>query len=55
MQVGGKRRLIVPSELAYGAKGSRRSSPPITTLVYEIELLGFEKPLELSRRNRPRV
>jgi FKBP-type peptidyl-prolyl cis-trans isomerase FkpA len=41
MKVGGIRRLIVPSSLAYG--GVRNNSiPPSTTLVFEIELLGVQ-------------
>lgn len=46
MQVGGKRRLIVPAAMAYGAKGFKEIVPPNSTLVYEIELTGFEKPTE---------
>ncbi len=46
MQVGGKRRLIVPASMAYGAKGFKEIVPPNSTLVYEIELTGFEKPAE---------
>ena len=38
MNVGGRRRLVVPSQLALGACGAG-SIPPNSTLVYEIELL----------------
>ena len=38
MNVGGRRRLVVPSELALGACGTG-PIPPNSTLVYEIELL----------------
>lgn len=41
MKVGGIRRLVIPSSLAYG--GVRNSSiPPYATLVFEIELLGIQ-------------
>ena len=39
MRVGGKRRLYVPYQLAYGAAGSAPSIPPYAALVFEIELL----------------
>lgn len=38
-KVGGIRRLVVPSDLAYGRDGAGSSIPPNATLVFEIELL----------------
>jgi FKBP-type peptidyl-prolyl cis-trans isomerase FkpA len=39
MRVGGKRRLIIPSEMAFGSRGARTEVPPHQPLVFEIELL----------------
>ncbi len=42
MSVGDKWRLVIPSELAYGARGAGAKIPPHSTLVFEVELLGIE-------------
>jgi FKBP-type peptidyl-prolyl cis-trans isomerase len=39
MRVGGKRRLMVPSHLGYGAKGAGEHVPPNADLIIEVELL----------------
>ena len=43
MPVGSRYRFWIPSQLAYGAKGSPPSIPPNSTLVFDVELLGLSR------------
>jgi FKBP-type peptidyl-prolyl cis-trans isomerase len=50
MKVGSKYQIVLPSSLAYGEQGAGQVIGPNATLIFEVELLGIEKPAPEAKK-----
>ena len=53
MQVGSKWQVFIPSNLAYGERGSQSGIAPNSTLIFELELVGIEEPAQPAASATP--
>jgi len=53
MKKGGKAQLVIPAELAYGARGMGNAIGPNEALVFEVELLDINPDAEVAAEQKP--